>query len=63
MMEAVVDRFDTSDRADLVGVYDVLIGNPTCLEDSGAAVDAYQAAEWLSLLSITTWPISDGRES
>ena len=53
MMEAVVDRFDTSDQADLVGVYDVLIGNPTCLEDSGAAVDAYQAAEWLSLLSIT----------
>ena len=52
MMETIVDRFDTNDQGDLVGVYNELIGNPTCdpFEDSGAAVDAYEAAEWLPLL-------------
>jgi len=52
MMETIVDRFDTNDQGDLVGVYNELIGNPTCdpFEDSGEAVDAYEAAEWLPLL-------------
>ena len=52
MME-MVDRFNTQDQRDLVGVYDHLIGNETCdpFEDSGEAVDAYEAAEWLPLLN------------
>ena len=51
MMETV-DRFDTGDERDLVGVYEQLIGKPTCdpFEDSEAAVDAYEGTEWLPLL-------------
>jgi hypothetical protein len=64
MMEAVVDRFDTGDKRDLVGVYDQLIGNDTCdpFEDSGAAVDAYEAAEWLPLLKHNLADIQRTRE-
>ena len=64
MMEAVVDRFDTNDQGDLVGVYDALIGNPTCdpFEDSGAAVDAFEAAEWLPLLKHNLADIQRTRE-
>ena len=56
MMEAVVDRFDTGNKRDLVGVYDQLIGNDTCdpFEDSGAAVNAFEAAEWLPLVNCPT---------
>lgn len=50
MME-LVDRFDTQDQRDLVGVYDYLLGNETCDPfKSGAAVEAFEAAEWLPLL-------------
>ncbi|RJX47493.1 3'-5' exonuclease family protein [Halonotius pteroides] len=64
MMEAIVDRFDTGDKRDLVGVYDQLIGSPTCdpFEDSGEAVDAYEAAEWLPLLKHNLADIQRTRE-
>ena len=48
----VVDRFDTNDTRDLVGVYDQLIGEETCdpFDDSEAAVTAFNNGEWESLL-------------
>lgn len=51
-MMQIVDRFNTNDQNDLVGVYDTLIGKETCdpFEDSAAAVEAFEAGEWLSLL-------------
>ena len=47
----VVDRFNTSDKNDLVGVYDELIGRDSCdpFEDSGAAVDAFESGDWEAL--------------
>jgi len=63
MMETV-DRFDTGDERDLVGVYEQLIGNESCdpFEDSEAAVDAYEAAEWLPLLKHNLADIQRTRE-
>jgi hypothetical protein len=51
MME-VMERFDTDDTRDLVGVYDLLIGDDSCdpFEDSGSAVRAFEAGNWLPLL-------------
>ncbi len=51
-MMQIVDRFDTYDQTDLVGVYEALVGKETCdpFEDSVEAVDAYEAGEWLPLL-------------
>lgn len=51
-MLQVVDRFETGDHGDLVGVYDALVGRETCdpFEDSGAAVDAFEDGEWEPLL-------------
>lgn len=51
MMEAI-DRFDTNDNRDLVSVYETLIGDDCCdpFEDSEAAVEAFEAADWLPLL-------------
>jgi len=48
----VVDRFETDEKRDLVGVYDYLIGEETCdpFTDSGKAVDAFENGEWESLL-------------
>lgn len=48
----VVNRFDTDDTRDLVGVYDHLIGEETCdpFSDSEEAVDAFENGEWESLL-------------
>jgi uncharacterized protein YprB with RNaseH-like and TPR domain len=48
----VVDRFDTNDKNDLVGVYNELIGADSCdpFEDSGAAVDAFENENWEQLL-------------
>jgi len=48
----VVDRFNTDDTSDLVGVYNELIGNETCdpFENSGAAVEAFRNGEWEPLL-------------
>jgi len=63
MME-VVDRFDTQDQRDLVGVYDHLLGNETCdpFEDSGEAVEAFEDAEWLPLLEQNLADIQRTRE-
>lgn len=51
-MMQIVDRFETADHRDLVGVYDTLIGEDTCdpFEDSSQAVDAFENEEWLALL-------------
>jgi len=48
----VVDRFDTNEQNDLVGVYDELIGQDTCdpFDDSGSAVTAFENGEWKPLL-------------
>lgn len=48
----VVDRFETDETRDLVGVYDYLIGEETCdpFIDSGEAVNAFENGEWESLL-------------
>lgn len=47
-----VDRFDTGEQNDLVGVYNQLIGKPDCdpFNDSGSAVDAFENGEWKPLL-------------
>lgn len=51
MLDAM-QRFDTNDNRDLASVYDILIGDDTCdpFDDSEAAVDAFEAADWLPLL-------------
>ena len=51
-MMQIVDRFDTNDQSDLVGVYDALIGDQTCdpFDDSATAVDAFENGDWLPLL-------------
>ncbi|RJX47816.1 hypothetical protein [Halonotius pteroides] len=63
MMETM-DRFDTNDQRDLVGVYEQLIGNESCdpFEDSGEAVCAFEAAEWLPLLKHNLADIQRTRE-
>ena len=50
-MIQLVDRFNTHDHSDLVGVYDVLVGEETCdpFDDNAEAVDAFERGEWLSL--------------
>lgn len=47
-----VDRFDTNDRSDLVGVYNEPLGNEPCdpFDDSEVAVDAFESGDWESLL-------------
>lgn len=51
MME-VMDRFDTGDTNDLVGVYDRLIGEESCdpFDESKSAVTAFEAGDWRPLL-------------
>lgn len=51
MFEAI-NRFDTGDTRDLVGVYDQLIGGETCdpFSDSSEAVDAFETGEWVPLV-------------
>jgi len=63
MMETI-DRFDTNDQRDLVGVYEQLIGDESCdpFEDSGEAVSAFEAAEWLPLLKHNLADIQRTRE-
>jgi len=62
-MEAI-QRFDTGDTQDLVGVYDRLIGDTHCdpFEDSGSAVDAWRDGEWLPLLTHNLADIERTRE-
>jgi hypothetical protein len=47
------DRFDTGDTNDLPGVYDDLVGGDHCdpFADSGAAVTAFEAGDWIDLLA------------
>ena len=63
-MMQIVDRFDTNDQHDLVGVYDALVGDETCdpFDDSAAAVDAFEAANWLPLLEHNLADIQRTRE-
>jgi len=63
MMQAV-DRLDTNDHADLIGVYEVLIGDETCdpFTDSGAAVAAFEDGDWLPLLQHNLADIQRTRE-
>jgi hypothetical protein len=51
-MIEVMERFNTGDTRDLVGVYDLLVDGENCdpFEDSGSAVDAFEAGDWLALL-------------
>ena len=63
-MMQIVDRFDTNDTNDLVGVYDILVGEETCdpFEDSVEAVDAFEAGDWLPLLKHNLADIQRTRE-
>jgi hypothetical protein len=62
-MEAI-QRFDTGDTSDLVGVYDRLIGDESCdlFDESGQAVDAWEQREWLPLLKHNLADIERNRE-
>ena len=48
----MIDRFETGDTNDLVGVYNRLIGTGSCdlFDDSGRAVAAFEAGDWEPLL-------------
>lgn len=51
-MVQIVDRFNTDGHSDLVGVYDVLIGEDTCdpFDSSEKAVEAFENRDWTNLL-------------
>lgn len=51
-VRSMVDRFNTGDAGDLVGVYDALVGGDhgDPFEDSREAVTAFEAGDWLGLL-------------
>jgi uncharacterized protein YprB with RNaseH-like and TPR domain len=51
-MMDVTERFDTNDVRELVGVYDQLIGEPTCdpFNDSEEAVDVFKEGDWEALV-------------
>lgn len=63
-MIQIVDRFDTDDSSDLVGVYDALIGTETCdpFDDSRSAVAAFEDGDWLPLLKHNLADIKRTRE-
>ncbi|MFC7021157.1 MULTISPECIES: hypothetical protein [Haloarcula] len=63
-MMQIVDRFDTGDNSDLVGVYNSLIGNETCdpFDDSAMAVDAFDNGDWGPLLAHNLADIQRTRE-
>jgi uncharacterized protein YprB with RNaseH-like and TPR domain len=63
-MMQIVDRFDTGDQSDLVGVYDALVAEDTCdpFEDSAEAVDAFETGDWLPLLKHNLADIQRTRE-
>lgn len=62
-MEAI-QRFDTGETSDLVGVYNRLIGGGSCdpFAESESAVDAWQEGEWLALLKHNLADIERTRE-
>lgn len=61
---AAIQRFETGDTTDLVGVYDLLIGGDTCdpFSESEHAVEAFEAADWLPLLQHNLADIERTRE-
>jgi len=63
-MMQIVDRFDTHDQQDLVGVYEALIDNEICdpFDDSAEAVDAFEDGTWLPLLEHNLADIQRTRE-
>lgn len=63
-MLSVVDRFDTNEDNDLVGVYETLIGESTCdpFEESSTAVTAFENEDWLPLLKHNLADIQRTRE-
>lgn len=63
MME-VMDRFDTGEISDLVGVYNRLIGGDSCdpFDDSQSAVAAFEAGDWQPLLQHNLADIMRTRE-
>jgi len=63
MMEAL-QRFDTGDVHDLAGIYDRLVGGEHCdpFVESGAAVSAWTAGEWVPLLKHNLADIERTRE-
>ena len=63
MME-VIDRFDTGEVSDLVGVYDLLIGEDNCdpFDDSQSAVSAFESGDWQPLLQHNLADIMRTRE-
>ena len=62
-MEAI-QRFDTGEVGDLVGVYNHLIGDESCdpFTDSGSAVDAWENSDWRPLLKHNLADIERTRE-
>lgn len=63
-MMDVIDRFDTNDRSDLVGIYEHLIGRETCdpFDESGEAVAAFNTGDWEALLKHNLADIQRTRE-
>lgn len=59
-----VDRFDTNDQRDLVGVYDALIGKDISdpFDDSSATVAAFENGDWVALLEQNLADIQRTRE-
>lgn len=59
-----IDRFDTGDTRDLEGVYECLIdeSHSDPFEDSGSAVDAFEAGDWYPLLQHNLADIQRTRE-
>jgi uncharacterized protein YprB with RNaseH-like and TPR domain len=60
----MMDRFDTGDTRDLVGVYDLLVGEDSCdpFDESQRAVAAFEAGDWRPLLQHNLADIMRTRE-
>lgn len=60
----MVQKFDTGDTDDLVGVYDILIGKESCdpFDDSASAVAAHANGDWTNLLLHNLADITRTRE-
>ncbi len=63
MME-VMKRFDTGEKSDLVGVYELLIAENDCdpFDESKSAVTAFEASDWQPLLQHNLADIMRTRE-
>jgi len=62
-MMQIVDRFNTHDSQDLVGVYEALVGTETCdSQDNVEAVDTYEDGAWLPVLEHSLTDIQRTRE-